>query len=46
MRKLMIVAILVVVALTALNLFYEDGIKPDAVYPMANRNIHWFYAGK
>jgi len=46
MKKLMIFAILVVVALTALNLFYEDRVKPDVVCPMANRNIVWFYAGK
>ena len=46
MRKLMILAILAVVALGILNLTYEDGVKPDEVYEFSNRNIKWYYAGK
>lgn len=45
-KKLMILAILAVVALTVLNLVYKEGPEPDIECPMANRNIHWFYAGK
>jgi len=46
MRKLMIAAILLVVALAVLDLTYEAGPEPDVVCPMANRHIEWYYAGK
>ena len=46
MRKLMIVAILLAMALAVLDLTYDAGLEPDVVCPMANRNIEWYYAGK
>ena len=46
MRKLMILAILVVVALAIVDFTYDNSIKPDTVHDMANRNIVWYYAGK
>jgi hypothetical protein len=39
-------AVLAVIALAVLNLTYDFGPKPDRVFPMANRNITWYYAGK
>lgn len=42
----MILTMLAVIALAVLNLAYDDRIPPDDVYPMANRNIEWHYAGK
>ena len=41
-----VVAVLVVIAFGVLNLTVDFGQKPDAVFPMANRNITWYYAGK
>ena len=38
--------VIVVVCLAVLNLVYDDGLEPDVVYTMANRNIEWTYAGK
>ena len=38
--------VILVVCLVVLNLVYDDGLEPDVVYPMANRNIEWTYAGK
>ena len=46
MRKLMIAAILLAVLMAVLDLTYKEGIEPDVVCPMANRNIQWYYAGK
>lgn len=46
MKKLLIVSVLAVIALTVLNLTYDPGYKADAVYQMANRHIEWTYAGK
>lgn len=45
MKKL-IIAVLAVAALAVLNLTYQDSIKPDAVFQMANQHITWHYAGK
>ena len=45
-KKLMILAILAVVALTVLNLVYKEGPEPDIECPMANRHITWYYDGK
>ena len=42
MRKaLLVVSILAVIALSVLNLTYQDGIEPDEVFPMANQHITW-----
>jgi hypothetical protein len=42
MRKLTVIAILTVIALAALNIFYQPPqVEPDAVYPMANTWIVW-----
>ena len=41
MKKLTVFAILAVIALAILNLTYQDGIEPDAVYPMADQRIAW-----
>ena len=47
MRKaIMWAAILLVIALAVLNVVYPFGREPDEVYPMANRNIVWYYAGQ
>lgn len=47
MRKaVMWLTILSVIALAVLNLTYQFGPEPDAVYPMANKRIEWRYAGK
>lgn len=47
MRKaVMWLAILTVMVLAVLNLVYPFGPEPDAVYPMANQHIEWYYAGK
>lgn len=35
------ISILAVVALAVLNLTYQDGREPDAVYPMTNQKIAW-----
>lgn len=45
-RVAMWLSILAVVALAVLNLTYQFGPEPDAVYPMANQKIVWHYAGK
>ena len=45
-KALTVVAVLAVIALAVLNLTYDFGGKPDAVYPMANTHIEWEYAGK
>ena len=36
----------VVAVLAVLNLVYDPGPEPDAVFPMANQHIDWTYAGK
>lgn len=41
MRKLMIIAILLVIAMAIVDLSYEEPVKADVVCPMANRNIEW-----
>ena len=41
MKKLTVIAILVVAVLALLNIVYQPGIEPDVVYEMANRNIVW-----
>ena len=47
MRKVVMwLAILMVMVLAVLNLVYPFGPEPDAVYPMANQHIEWYYAGK
>lgn len=45
-KVIMWLAILAVMVLAVLNLVYDDRIPPDVVFPMANRNITWYYAGK
>jgi hypothetical protein len=45
-KKLMILAILAVVALGIIDLTYDPGVKADVECPMANRNIEWHYFGK
>ena len=40
-RFLMILSIIAVVALSVLNLTYDDSMKPDEVFPMANQKITW-----
>ena len=37
----LVVSILAVIALAVLNLTYDDTLKPDEVYPMANQHIEW-----
>ena len=45
-RFLMIIPVIAVIVLVFLNLTYKPGPEPDAVFPMANQNIEWYYAGK
>ena len=45
-RILLILSVLAVIALAVLNLTWDFGPKPDAVYQMANQHIEWTYAGK
>lgn len=45
-KKMMIAAIMLAMAMAALNIFYEEPVTADVVCPMANRNIEWYYAGK
>ena len=40
-RLVMIASVLAVIALAVLNLTYQFGPEPDAVYPMANQHITW-----
>jgi hypothetical protein len=37
----MILSILAAVGMAVLNLTYNDRIKPDEVFPMANQKITW-----
>ena len=37
----MILSILAAVAMAVLNLTYDDSMKPDEVFPMANQRITW-----
>ena len=47
MKKALVLALFAVVALVIVNMVVPTrATKPDAVYPMANRNITWNYAGK
>ena len=47
MRKvLMIISILAVIAMAVIDLTYDDRIKPDTEYPIANQHITFGYAGK
>ena len=43
MKKLMILAVLVVTALAILDLTYDGSIKPDEEYGFVNRNIVWLH---
>lgn len=45
-KALTVVAVALVIALAVLNLTFDFGDEPDAVYPMANTHIEWEYAGK
>ena len=42
----MILPVIAVIALAVLNLTYQEGPEPDAVFPMCNQHIEWHYAGK
>lgn len=47
MRKIiMVVSILAAVVMGVLDFAYDDRLKPDEVYLMANRHIEWNYPGK
>ncbi|MCR5565993.1 MAG: hypothetical protein K6F61_04015 [Clostridiales bacterium] len=41
MRKLMILAILLVTAMAIVDLTYREGFEPDEVYEMCNKRIVW-----
>ena len=43
-KVLLVVSIIAVLALAILNMAYNPWPEPDAVYPMANHNITWYYA--
>mgnify|MGYP003291095921 CR=1 FL=1 len=45
-KVLLIVSVLAAVAMAVLDLSYDDGIRPDEVYQMANQHIVWEYAEK
>ena len=40
-KALLILSILAVVAMAVLNLTFDDGLKPDEVYPFTNQRITW-----
>lgn len=40
-KALLILSILAAVAMSVLNLTYDDRIKPDEIFPMANQRITW-----
>ena len=40
-RFLMILSILAVICMAVLNLTWDDSMKPDEVFPMANQKITW-----
>lgn len=46
MKRLMVFVYIVVAALAVLNLTVRFEPEPDAVFPMANEHIEWYYAGK
>ena len=41
MKKLMVFAVLMVVAMAVLNIVYQPATEADAVYPMTNQRIEW-----
>ena len=41
-----LLVLIAVFILTVIGVFDSMMWKPDAVYPMANRNITWTYAGR
>ena len=42
MQKIvMVISILAVIALAVLNLTYQFGPEPDAVFPMVDQRIEW-----
>lgn len=41
MKKLMILAILLVTAIAIVDFTYDNGIKPDAEYEFTNKRIVW-----
>lgn len=43
MRKLMILAILLVIGMAIVDFTYDNKVKPDREYYMANRNIVWMH---
>ena len=43
MKKLMILAVLLAVAIAILDLSYDDRFQPDATYEFTNRNIVWLH---
>lgn len=45
-KKVMAIVLIVVAVLAILNLAYDDGLKPDGIFPMANQKIEWTYANK
>lgn len=40
-KAVMWISILAVAALAILNMTFDFGVEPDAVYPMANQRIVW-----
>lgn len=40
-KAVLILSILAAVCMAVLNLTYDDSIKPDEVFPMANQHITW-----
>ena len=40
-KALLILSILAVICMAVLNLTWDDSMKPDEVFPMANQKITW-----
>ena len=45
-RFALVASILFLIAMAVLDFTYDDRVKPDGEYPIANQNIEWYYAGK
>ena len=45
-RVALVLSIIAAVAMAVLNLTYNFGTEPDAVYTIANQHVKWQYAGK
>lgn len=43
-KVLLVVSLIAVITMAIIDLTYDDRMKPDAEFPMANQHIEWTYA--